>query len=164
MIRQGLMKEACPHMLKASGPKARRAELWHHGACRLADMGRYDEARDWCDSALEADPLAVPARFTLALINQEAGDLETACLQLTQVLFLEPNFLPAHFILALLYNRMGQMELARRHRGRAEALASCMEPEQTLPMIKGLSVQSMLQMLQMVNGTGLGNSRGHKEA
>jgi len=111
-----------------------------------ANMGKLTEARSWGEQTLEKDRLHVEAHYTLALIEQEAGDAAAAVDRLKKTLFLKSNFILGHFNLSILLSQNRQGTKADRHRRQAIRLASSITPETVLPGSDDLTAGQMLTM------------------
>ena len=73
---------------------------------------RFPEARGVLEQAVQLDPAAIVARFHLALIGIETGDLLRAIAQLTWVKRLRPEAPESYLALATSYERQGQRQAA----------------------------------------------------
>ena len=72
-------------------------------------------AREAFEAALALDPDQPEARFNLANLVLEAGDLELAVAELRRVLQATPDFADAHYNLAVALERLGGRAQARAH-------------------------------------------------
>ena len=79
-------------------------------------------ARDAFEAALALDPDQPEARFNLANLVLEAGDLELAVAEFRRVLQTDPDFADAHYNLAVALERLGGRAQARAHLERYLAL------------------------------------------
>jgi len=79
-------------------------------------------ARDAFEAALALDPDQPEARFNLANLVLEDGDLELAVAEFRRVLQADPEFADAHFNLAVALERLGGRSQARAHLERYLAL------------------------------------------
>jgi predicted Zn-dependent protease len=72
-------------------------------------------ARAAFEAALALDPEQPEARFNLANLILESGDLELAVAELRRVLQTAPDFADAHYNLAVALGRLGGRAQARAH-------------------------------------------------
>jgi Flp pilus assembly protein TadD len=72
-------------------------------------------AREAYEAALALDPDQPEARFNLANLVLENGDLELAVAELRRVLQAAPDFADAHYNLAVALERLGGRAAARVH-------------------------------------------------
>ena len=92
------------------------------GRPRLPRAATPSAARDAFEAALALDPDQPEARFNLANLVLEAGDLELAVAEFRRVLQADPEFADAHFNLAVALERLGGRSQARAHLERYLAL------------------------------------------
>ena len=97
----------------------RRARTWAGSPTAPATRSA---ARDAFEAALALDPDQPEARFNLANLVLEAGDLELAVAEFRRVLQADPEFADAHFNLAVALERLGGRSQARAHLERYLAL------------------------------------------
>ena len=81
---------------------------------------RLGEAQSWLAPLVERDPSDVEARFDLALVAHQRGDLDTARSDYEQALRIHPGHADARYNLALVLRDLGDPAGAR---AQAEALA-----------------------------------------
>ena len=110
-------------------PATARRSRWIRGWRPRAQPGRprlprgdTTRARDAFEAALALDPDQPEARFNLANLVLEAGDLELAVAEFRRVLQADPEFADAHFNLAVALERLGGRSQARAHLERYLAL------------------------------------------
>ena len=85
------------------------------GRPRLPRAATRTRARDAFEAALALDPDQPEARFNLANLVLESGDLELAVAEFRRVLQADPEFADAHFNLAVALERLGGRSQARAH-------------------------------------------------
>lgn len=115
-----------------------------------ADLGRWEEARRWCDSALKLDNLSAEAYFVLGLVCQNEADVETAISMLKKAIYLqrfEPLF---HFHLATLYHQQNQPELTRRAYQNAVKILEKWPHDQKVPYSGGATAKYLLETIQRI--------------
>ena len=78
----------------------------------LCAMGRFAEASEEIQRAVELDPLSLPTNIELAWTRYVARDFENAVQHSWRTLVLEPAFAPAQTILGLAYEQMGMYDEA----------------------------------------------------
>jgi chemotaxis protein methyltransferase CheR len=130
--------------------------LLHLAARAHANMGRLQQAGALCRKALARDPLLEEAQYTMALILQEAGELENALVQLKKTLYLDGDFVLAHFSLSHLYARLGKMEESARHRVQALRLACGLESHSVVRGSERLTAAQLRGLLRAERGDGGG--------
>ena len=83
-------------------------------ASAFGNLGRLEEALQWCARAVELDPTDSATHFLQAVLQVEAGNDEAALEAFRRTLFLAPHDLAAQHQMALLYLRLGQREQGLR--------------------------------------------------
>lgn len=103
-----------------SAPLAARAtgEALLSDAARLADQGRYDEARSRCESFLQQHGPSAHVMFLLALVRGAQGDVASAASLYRKALYLDPTHHDAMLHYAMLLERRGDTDAARVMRER----------------------------------------------
>lgn len=84
--------------------------------CRSAvSRGKLDEAMNWCERAIQKEPLNPSAYYLKGMIAQQRDDPDQAIIAMKRVLFLEPHFVMAQFALANLMLQEGRSEQSRKY-------------------------------------------------
>jgi TolB-like protein/Tfp pilus assembly protein PilF len=81
-------------------------------AMELAALGRYEEARQTTDHALQLDPLSNSINATSGLVFYFSRQFEPSLAQCRKTIELDPNFFASHFVCGLALEQMGQHEEA----------------------------------------------------
>ena len=79
-----------------------------------ANLGRWTNARYWCESALKLDSLQAEAYYVLGLIYQHENKIEAAIDMFKKAIYLDREAPLLHFNLAMLYKKAGQIKKAQR--------------------------------------------------
>lgn len=77
-------------------------------------MGNLENAREVFTRILQKEPLTVEARLYLAVAELQAGQLDTAKVELGRALFLDPTLTLGHYLLGQVLERKSDGEGARR--------------------------------------------------
>ena len=88
------------------------ASAYHWYCWFLLAMGRFDEAIEAGNRALEIDPLALPINMAGGKTYFYARQFENSIRQSQKTLEMEPGFMPALFYLARAYHETGRREEA----------------------------------------------------
>ena len=99
------------------------AEACRHVAAAYGNLGRHQEALDWCGRCLQLAPTSSEAHFLQALLCVEAGKDGAALEAFRRTLFLAPENLEAHHQMALLQLRVGNRDKGMRRLRHALRLA-----------------------------------------
>ncbi len=119
-----------------------------------ANLGDFDAAQLWCDTAIQANPLDPQIRYILASVLQEKGNLQAAVDALRKTIYLDQDFILAHYLLANMLLQMGNPGEARRHYRTAHALAKELPQDRIVPESDGLPAGRLLDLIELSIGTG----------
>lgn len=117
-----------------------------------ANLGRLDEAADWCERATGKNKLHAQAYYLLATIRQEQGKIDEALSALHRVIYLAPDFPLAHFTLGSLLRQVGKRQEAAKYLRTALRLLEKHQPEETLDTWDGMSVGRLNDIIQTMLG------------
>ncbi|MEW5958011.1 MAG: CheR family methyltransferase [Chloroflexota bacterium] len=111
-----------------------------------ANLGRWVEARQWCQSALALDSLQPQAYYVLALVYQHEEKIELAIAMLKKAIYLNRDTPLAHFNLAMLYKKAGQVNDAYRSFQNVIRILEKRPPAEIVPDSGGATVQHLLEI------------------
>jgi chemotaxis protein methyltransferase CheR len=94
-------------------PEALRDEEPLAAAVRLADAGRFQEARDAVAAAVQDDPMNAAAHFIRGTVELAGGDPEAAVTAFRRALYVDGDFGPAAFQLGRAYDALDREPAAR---------------------------------------------------
>lgn len=96
-------------------------ERYHHNfeayyllAEIYANLGKYEQAINYCQKAIKVDSMSIFPYHLLAHIAEEKGDLEGAKLFLKRIIYLCPSFISAYLELANIYNKEGNFKREKK--------------------------------------------------
>ena len=115
-----------------------------------ANLGRWAEARHWCDCALKLDTLQADAYYVIALINEQESRLTQAVNMLKKAIYLERDKPLYHFNQAILYKKLGQPKSARRASENAIRLLEKWSPDTIIPDTGGTTAYRLLETAQKI--------------
>src|SRR5690606_23649055 len=78
-------------------------------------QGEVEEARKLYERALEHDPNQPEARYNLANLLEDIGEIEAAITELRKVCAAAPDFADAHYNLGLMLAQVGGTAQAKQH-------------------------------------------------
>jgi len=116
-------------------------------ARKLADSGKFDEALNAIDQAIERGKLDAVAHYLRGAILHEQGREGEAAVALHRALYLEPGFVLAHVTLGNLMRRGGKEKAARRCFDNARELLSREDRDAVLPESDGITAGRLLHMI-----------------
>ncbi len=109
-----------------------------------ANGGKWAEARQWCERALELDPLLAEGHFLLSLVYSQEGSVGPALQAMKRVVYLERNAPLGHFGLANLYSELGEGARMRKSLENAARLLEKMPEEEIIPWSDGMTAGRLL--------------------
>ncbi len=124
-------------------------------ARRCADVGRWPEARRWCERGIAADKLDPRYCLLYALVLDEEGYPDAASEWLERTLYLEPDCVMAHVALGDLATRRRQMDTSGRHFRNALAALTKQPREAAVADADGITVAALASMLRAAAGERL---------
>ncbi|MDD5035665.1 MAG: hypothetical protein PHE55_13000 [Methylococcaceae bacterium] len=113
----------------------------------LANLGKLEEALQWCEKAIDADRLKPRHYYLRASILQEMGHIEEAVIALKRTLYLDARFILAHVALGHIARKQGKIDEMRRHFDNA-----CMElrhysQDEVLDESEGLTAGRLMEII-----------------
>ena len=115
-----------------------------------ANMGRLDEARKWCEKAVNREKLHPEYRYLLATIYQEQGLVEESITSLKHTIYLDPDLVMAYYLLGHLTREKGKPGESGRYFTNALDLLSSMEPEAVVPHSDGLTAERLREAIGLM--------------
>ncbi len=115
-----------------------------------ANLGRWAEARQWCQSALELDSLLAEAYHVLGLVYQHEEQFEPAIDMLKKAIYLEREVALPHFSLTMLYKQVGQINNARRACQNTIRVLEKWPPAGIIPDSGGATAKHLLEVARRV--------------
>ena len=110
-------------------------------------MGRLDEAKKWCEAAVNRAKLNPEYRYLLATIYHEQGLLEESIKSLKHTIYLDPRLVMAYYLLGHLTKGRGKPGESGKYFTNALDLLSSMEPDEIVPHSEGLTTKSLIGLL-----------------
>lgn len=118
-----------------------------------ADMGKYDEAKDYCQQALQIDSLTISPYYLLAQIAEETGNRSEAKKILKQIIYLERDFVAAYLDLSQIYRQEGNRQRALKMQQAALDILKKLPPDTQISVRDNLTTSQLIKELE----TGLQN-------
>jgi tetratricopeptide (TPR) repeat protein len=165
-------REAPPHLDAALAAQRNLAQqrpgdagVWNDLGNLLVMRGADDEAEGAYLRALEIDPTSRNARFNLALLRQQRGDLSGAAADYRALLDLDAGNAWAHYQLGSVYDAQGQRQLALARYAEAFTLdPELLFPEKNPHIIDNHLVTEALLMARRGSRSGPPAPRAYDEA
>ncbi len=113
-----------------------------------ANLGRLEEAQNWCEKALSEDKLDPRLHYLLASVLLERNRVGEAETSLQRAVFADDRFVLAHFALGNLKRRFRDPGQAREHFRRALVLLRHFGPDEILPDSEGLTAGRLSEITE----------------
>ncbi|MBE9166803.1 tetratricopeptide repeat protein [Pleurocapsales cyanobacterium LEGE 06147] len=113
-----------------------------------ADMGKYKEAMNYCQQALEIDSFAVSLHYLLAHIAEEQGNLSEAKRILKQIIYLERDFVAAYLDLGQIYRQEGDKKRAIKMQQAALEILKNLPPDTKISERDNLTTNQLIMQLE----------------
>lgn len=143
---KGNYAEAVETLLSSSTPPSTSRDYSLLAHC-LANLGRLDEALEWCDRWVVSDKLDASAHYLRAVTLQELDRFEDARLALHRAIYLEPNLILAHFALGNLARSRDRRTEADKHFTNALHLVGRHSADTVLPESDGLTAGRLAEII-----------------
>ena len=135
------------------------AEALALGARAFANLGRFSEARKFCEQAIAADRLSAQNHYLLSIILEQQGDLAAAASSLKNVLFIDQDYLLAYLALGNLSRQVGDAGECERNFGNALRILERRDPHEVLPEADGMTAGRLAQMIRGMSKGGSEHGR-----
>lgn len=114
-----------------------------------ADQGHWEEARHWCELAVEKDVLLKEGHFLLGLIHYQEGRLDESLAAIKRVVYLDRDAVLGHFWMANLYREIGDDPRAHKSLENTERLLRDWSPEAMIPWSEGLTAGRLHHIVRL---------------
>lgn len=114
-----------------------------------ANLGNYEKAKQWCQTAISLNAFAATPHYLIAHIEEEQGRFEEAKKALKTVMYLDPNSVAAYINLAGLYQREGDFTRAKKMQQSAFKILQRLPHDSTIQELDNITVEALLSELQI---------------
>ena len=115
-----------------------------------ANMGRLEEAKKWCEQAVQAGKLHPDYHYLLATIYQEQGLVDEPIRSLRHAIYLDPDLVIAYFLLGHLTRGQGKFGESEKYFKNALGLLSSMESGEIVPHSDGLTAERLQETIGLM--------------
>lgn len=150
LLQAGRIQDAITELRQKLGLEPNFAPAHSLLGLAYAELGQWDEARQWCQSALKWDNLLAEAYFVLGLVAQHEQDTGTAIDMFKKAVYLDRQAPLFHLHLGLLYHHQGQSQLARRAYTTLVRILEKWPPEQIVPYSGGATAKYLLDTTRRI--------------
>jgi chemotaxis protein methyltransferase CheR len=148
LYQNGLYPEAEEKLRKPISNGGRNQESCILFAKILANQGKLDEARDFCEEAILADKCNARLYYLLATILGEQKKGDEARASLKKALYLDRDFVLAHFALANLSLQSGKIVDARKHFSHVAEILSGYKPDDIILESEGITAGRLAEIIE----------------
>ncbi|HAC65246.1 MAG TPA: chemotaxis protein CheR [Cyanothece sp. UBA12306] len=116
-----------------------------------ANLGKYQEAIDYCNQALTLDSLSITPHYLLVQIAQEQGNLEEAKRLLKKIIYLEPYSVVAYLSLANIYKKTNNLKKYQKMQKNALKILNKLAPDTQIPELGNMTVKDTIIEIENLN-------------
>ncbi len=115
----------------------------------FANLGEFDDARRWCEKAINKEKLNAEYYHLLSVILIEQNERSLAEKYLHKALYSDPDYALAHFTLGILEKSQGRYEEAYRHFNNTLMILSRQLPDELIPGSDGMTAGSLAEIVRI---------------
>lgn len=115
-----------------------------------ANIGELQQARAWCERAIETEKLNPEIYYLLATLSHSAGDRDASVKSLKQSIYLDPEFIMAHFTLGMLLLQEGKAAESRKSMKNALTLLEVLDTEEIPPCSEGITAGRLIETIKSI--------------
>ena len=134
LIKTGKQQAAVDQALQWLSVQGGKPEPLYFLALAYANTGRYQQAKEYCETAIGRHPFFVPPYALSARIAEAMGDTATAKNFWKKILYLAPTYVPAYLELGEIYLRENDSAKTHKMRRAALSLVEKMAPNSPLEL------------------------------
>jgi chemotaxis protein methyltransferase CheR len=116
-----------------------------------ANIGELENARHWCEKAIESEKLNPTIYYLLSTIFQSAGDIDNSLKSLKQSIYLDPDFIMAHFTTGMLLHQKNMPAESRKSMQNALSLLELTDTDEILPFSEGMTAGRLIETIKSMN-------------
>ncbi len=116
-----------------------------------ANLGRYDEAREFCEKSIRLERLNPHSHYLLSMIREQAGDDEGAITSLKHALYLDHDYLLAYFALGNLFRKRGERQEAEQSFGNALRLLQRLDANEAIADTEGMTAGMLIHLIRGIS-------------
>lgn len=113
-----------------------------------ANLGNYEKAKKWCQTAISLNAFAANPHHLIAHIEEEQENFEEAKKALKTIIYLEPNGVAAYISLGNLYQREGDFSRSKKMQQSALKILQTLPQETKISELGNISVEALISELQ----------------
>jgi len=113
-----------------------------------ANISDLDQAKNWCEKAIESEKLNPEIYYLLSTIFQSAGNIDDSVKALKQSIYLDPEFIMAHFTLGMLLLQKKMPVESRKSMQNALSLLELTEADEILPFSEDMAAGRLVETIK----------------
>jgi chemotaxis protein methyltransferase CheR len=113
-----------------------------------ANIGDLDQAKIWCEKAIESEKLNPEIYYLLSTIFQSAGNIDDSVKSLKQSIYLNPEFIMAHFTLGMLLFQKRMPTESKKSMRNALLLLELTDADEILPYSEGMTAGRLAETIK----------------
>lgn len=117
-----------------------------------ANLGKLNEALEYCNQSLELNKIDPVAYYIQSIIIAEKGDLELAYSSLKKSFYVDPQLVITNFMLANFANQLGRQAESKKYYSNTLDLLEKYKKEEIIPESDGMTAGRMMEIVNTING------------
>jgi len=113
-----------------------------------ANIGELEQAKNWCEKAIESEKLNPEIYYLLSTIFQSAENIDDAINSLKQSIYLDHEFIMAHFTLGMLLFQKRKPVESKKSMKNALSLLELTDTDEILPYSEGMTVGRLVETIK----------------
>lgn len=114
-----------------------------------ANKDQVEDAKRYCNIAIENDSLLIEAYYLLGLIHKEENAFDESIKMLKKTIYIDPNFAIGYYDLAVNYFKLGDNVQGHKYLKQTERILKTCSPEDRIGLLDDLTARELGMMVKM---------------
>ena len=114
-----------------------------------ANKDQVEEAKRYCNNAIENDSLLIEAYYLLGLIHKEENAFDESIKMLKKTIYIDPNFAIGYYDLAVNYFKLGDNVQGHKYLKQTERILKTCNAEDRIGLLDDLTARELGMMVKM---------------
>lgn len=114
-----------------------------------ANKDQVEDAKQFCNNAIENDSLLIEAYYLLGLIHKEENAFDESIKLLKKTIYIDPNFAIGYYDLAVNYFKLGDNVQGHKYLKQTERILKTCNPEDRIGLLDDLTARELGMMVKM---------------
>lgn len=114
-----------------------------------ANLDQIQKSKEFCDRAIQKDPLLLEAYYLLGLIFKEENDFENSLSMLKKAIYINMDFALGYYEMAVNHFKLGDTVAARKYLRQTENALKLRKPDERVGILDDLTVRELGMMVNM---------------